>query len=119
MGGRLSKGSRSSAAGGGGFSSNENDNSAAPSGSHDRFHDSPGGRGSVELQDRTRRNDGNAFTSPTRQQVWFGDVRPTRSIGSGGGRNVFRDEIDRQRGREPPVDDFSHYQEGSRYDAWR
>ena len=119
MGGRLTKGSRIRNAGGGGFNSNENDTSAALSGSHNRFQDSPGGGGSVELQDRTRRNDGNAFTSPTRQQVGFGDVRPTRSTGSGGGRNVFRDEIDRQRGREPPDDDFSHYQEGSRYDAWR
>lgn len=126
MGGRpdyLTKGSRSQripAAGGGGFSSNEIDSSAAPSGSHNRFQDYPGGGGSVELQDRTRRNDGDAFTSPTRQQDGFGDVRPTRTTGSGGGRNVFRDEIDRQRGREPPpVEDFSHFQEGDRYDAWR
>lgn len=119
----LTKGSRSHripAAGGGGFSLNENDTSTAPSGSHNRFEDYPGG-GSVELQDRTRRNDGDAFTSPTRQQDGFGDVRPTRSTASGGGgRNVFRDEIDRQRGREPPpVEDFSHYQEGDKYDAWR
>lgn len=74
----------------------------------------------MELQDRARRKDGNAFTSPTRQQDGFGDVRPTRSTGLGGGRNVFRDEIDRQRGREPPpVEDFSHYQEDGRYGAWR
>lgn len=117
MGGRpnyLSKGSRSQRipAAGGGFSLNENDASAAPSKSHNRFQDYPGGGGSVELQDRTRRNDGNAFTSPTRQQDGFGDVRPTR--------NVFRDEIGRQRGREPPpVEDFSDHQDGGRYDAWR
>lgn len=113
------KGSRSQripAEGDGGFSLNENDISAAPSGSHNRFQDYPGEGGGVELQDRVRRNEGSAFTSPTRQQDGTGDVRRDRTTGSGaGGRNVFRDEIDRQRGRErPPVDDL-----GGEYDAWR
>ncbi|MCJ1349805.1 hypothetical protein MMC31_008046 [Peltigera leucophlebia] len=106
VGGRpdyLTKGSRSQhipAAGGGGFSLNENDISAAPSGSQNRFRDYPEGGGSVELQDR---------------------AKSTRTTGSGvGGRNVFRDEIDRQRGRErPPVEDSSHHHEGGGYDAWR